>query len=144
MYVSRLLLAIFLFGLAGTTAELVLLEHYEDAKQLIPFGVIAIAVVCAAWYAARPTRASLRAFQGVLALLALSGLLGLALHYSGNVEFEKERDAALTGLPLIWASLTGATPALAPGALLLLGLIGYASTVARSGEVASRRHIKGG
>jgi hypothetical protein len=70
--------------------------------------------------------------------------VGLVLHYLGNVEFEKERDATLRGLPLLWASLTGATPALAPGAMILLGLIGYALTVARSGEVALPSHIRAG
>jgi hypothetical protein len=144
MYLSRLLLAIFFFGLAGTAAELVLLEHYEDVKQLIPFGVLAIAVAVGAWYGARRTPASVRAFRASLALMVVSGVVGLVLHYRGNVEFEIERDATQGGIALVWASLTGATPALAPGAMVLLASIGFAATVARSGEQASQKHIKDG
>ncbi len=142
MYLARLLLATFFFGLAGIVGELVLLEHYEDAKQLIPFGVIALGFGVGAWYGASPTPTSLRAFRTLLVVFAISGVVGLVLHYRGNVEFEVERDPALRGLPLIWEALTGATPALAPGAMILLGLIGFALTVARSGEVARRSHIK--
>lgn len=131
MYLQRVLLAIWVFGLLGVAAELVLLEHYEDFRQLIPFVVIAIGLVAAGWLLARPGRAASRAFGSVVALLALSGLIGLILHYRGNVEFERERDPALGGVSLIWESLTGATPALAPGTMILFAFIGYAVLVSR-------------
>ena len=41
----RLLLGLLLFGLVGTAAELVLMGHDEDAWQLIPLVVIAMAVL---------------------------------------------------------------------------------------------------
>ena len=131
MYLQRVLLAIWVFGLLGVAAELVLLEHYEDFRQLIPFVVIAIGLVAAGWLLARPGRAASRAFGSVVALLALSGLIGLILHYRGNVEFERERDPALGGVSLIWESLTGATPALAPGTMIRFAFIGYAVLVSR-------------
>jgi hypothetical protein len=134
MYLSRLLLAIFFGGLLGIAAELVLLEHYEDIKQFIPFAVIAISAVVGAWYGRAPGAASERAFRALLWLLAASGALGLFLHYRGNVEFERERDAGLRGLRLVWEALTGATPALAPGAMLLMAVIGYAIIVSRRGR----------
>ncbi len=37
-------------------------------------------------------------------------------------------DATMRGFALLWAALHGATPALAPGALAHLGLIGLATT----------------
>ena len=40
-----LLLAVLLFGLVGTTTELVLIGHDEDAWQLIPLVVLAIAIL---------------------------------------------------------------------------------------------------
>jgi hypothetical protein len=131
MYLQRVLLAIWTFGLLGVAAELVLLEHYEDLVQLIPFGVVAIGLAAAGWLVARPGRAAARAFAGAVTLLALSGLIGLILHYRGNAEFERERDPAIGGVTLIWESLTGATPALAPGTMILFSFIGYAVLVSR-------------
>lgn len=131
MYLRRVLLAIWVFGLLGVAAELVLLEHYEDLKQLIPFAVIAIGLVVVAWFVARPGRVAARAFASVVALFGLSGLIGLILHYRGNAEFERERDPAIGGVSLVWESLTGATPALAPGTMILFAFIGYAVLVSR-------------
>jgi len=139
MYLPRLLLAIFFVGLLGTTAELFFLEHYEDVKQFIPLVVAVPGFAIGGWYAARPNAASLRGFRAVLLLFVVSGLAGLFLHYRGNVEFEKERDATLGGLPLIWEALRGATPALAPGTMIFLALIGYAATVSRHSPLASPR-----
>jgi len=131
IYLSRLLLAIFFTGLLGTTAELLLLEHFEDALQLIPFVVLAIGLAIGASYARRPTAASLRAFRATLALFVLTGLVGLFLHFRGNLEFAQENDASLRGVQLVWETLIGATPAFAPGMMVFLAAIGYAITVAR-------------
>jgi len=62
----------------------------------------------------------LREADGVLVV----GALGIYFHLRGNVEFALERDPSLTGAGLIWKALRGATPALAPGALAQLGLLG--------------------
>lgn len=131
MYLFRLLLAIFLFGSAGTAGELLLLGHFEDLPQYIPLILIAAGICLGAWYGSRPTAASLRAFQALLVLYAASGLLGLFFHYRGNSEFELERDPSLGGLALFWESVTGATPALAPGSMVLLAAVGYAMLRAR-------------
>ena len=50
-----------------------------------------------------------------MALFVLSGGIGVALHYRGNVEFELEMYPSLSGLELVRKTLTGATPVLAPG-----------------------------
>ena len=131
MYLPRFLMAIWVFGLLGVAAELVLLEHYEDIKQLIPFAVIALALAVGGWYWMKPGAGSLRAFRILLLLVAAAGVLGLFLHYRGNVDFEKERDAAIGGTRLLWASLTGATPALAPGTMVLFAFLGYAVILSR-------------
>jgi hypothetical protein len=72
----------------------------------------------------RPTRATVRLFQLGTALAVAAGLVGLSLHYRGNAEFELESDATVKGVALVWAALRGATPALAPGAKVQLGLLG--------------------
>lgn len=131
MYLQRLLLAIWLLGLLGLLAELVLLEHYEDVRQFIPLVVIALGLGTGAWYGARPSAPSARAFGATLVVFALAGVTGLALHFLGNMEFERERDATVGGFRLVWSSLTGATPALSPGTMILFSVIGYALLVSR-------------
>lgn len=124
----RLFLALVLLGLAGMAAELVLLEHVESATQWIPLAVIAVGLAAGAAVAARPGRGTVRLFQGAMAACLAAGALGVYLHYRGNVAFEREMDDTLRGFALVWAALHGATPALAPGALAHLGLIGLATT----------------
>jgi hypothetical protein len=124
----RLLLALALFGMLGLTLDLFLLEHTGSPTQWIPFGVLAAGIASAAAVAVRPARATLRVFQGVMALAVAGGLLGLWLHYRGNVEFELESDPSLGGLTLFWLAVRGATPALAPAALAQVGLLGLLYT----------------
>ena len=131
MYLQRVLLAIWFFGLLGLCTELLLLGHYEDTPQFIPFAVIALGLLAGGWYGLRPGAASLRAFRATLVTLGLTGLAGVVLHYRGNAEFERERDSSIGGPRLVWESLTGATPALSPGTLVLFAFIGYAVVISR-------------
>lgn len=124
--VRRLVLALVLAGMAGLGAELMLLEHHEDAWQLLPLVVLALGFASGLAFALRPGRATVRTFQGAMLAFVVAGALGVLLHYRGNAEFEREMDSALQGIVLFWRSLHGATPALAPGALAQLGLLGLA------------------
>ena len=56
--------------------------------------------------------------------MVAGGIVGLILHYRGNVEFELEMHPAASGLALFWESVRSATPALAPAAMIQLGLLG--------------------
>ena len=120
----RLLLGLIVLGMAGLMAELLLLEHFEDALQWVPLAALALGLLLALAVWLRPGRGTLRPFRGLMALYVAAGVLGVYLHLRGNLEFERESDASLRGLPLLWAALQGATPALAPGALAQLGLLG--------------------
>jgi hypothetical protein len=122
--VRRILLALVLLGIVGLTIELLLLEHVESATQLIPFGVLAAGLGGAIAIVVRPTRANLRFFQGVMLLFVVAGLLGIYLHLRGNVLFEMETDPSARGLDLVWRSLRGGIPLLAPAAMAQLGLLG--------------------
>lgn len=121
-----LLLAVLLFGVLGTLAELYLLEHYEDWRQLVPLLLLGVAapVIARCW--AIPSAATLRALQGLMLLLVIVGALGVYQHYTGNAEFELEMYPSRAGFELFWESLKGATPTLAPASLSWLGLIGLA------------------
>jgi hypothetical protein len=120
--------ALVLLGMGGMAAELLLLEHVESVSQWIPLAVIGAGLVAGTAAAARPGRGTLRLFQAAMAACLAAGALGVYLHYRGNVAFEREMDDTLRGFALLWAALHGATPALAPGALAHLGLIGLATT----------------
>jgi hypothetical protein len=122
----RLVLALMLVGMLGLGAELLLLEHFDDVWQWVPLVSLALGVVLALAVWMRPGRATLQAFRAISAVYVAAGALGVYLHLDGNLEFERESDSSLRGLPLLWEALQGATPALAPGALAQLGLLGLA------------------
>jgi hypothetical protein len=63
-----------------------------------------------------------------MALCVASGLLGIWFHYQGNVEFELEMYPTIGGVKLFWEAMKGATPALAPGTMIQLGLLGLLFT----------------
>lgn len=129
----RLLLALLVLSLVGTGIELLLLGHTEDFWQWSPLILIAASLVVLGWLLAAPRRAILRAWQAAMGLLGLSGAVGTYLHYRGNVEFELEMMPGLGGLPLFREAMTGATPALAPGVMIQLGLLGLAYTFRHPG-----------
>ena len=124
----RFLLALLYFGMFGVAVELFLLEHTEHWQQWIPFGVLAVGFVAITAAAVRPNRLTLLAFRAVMVAFVISGILGIYLHYNGNVVFELEMVPAMKGRELIWNSLKGATPIGAPGFMTQLGLLGLAYT----------------
>lgn len=125
--VRRVLLVILLIGLVGTTTELLLLKHDEGPAQFIPLVLIGVAFVAIAWHEMHRGTASLRLFQITMVLFIVSGILGMYLHYRANVEFQREVDPAIAGRELLIKAITAKTPpALAPGSMSQLGLIGLA------------------
>jgi hypothetical protein len=127
LVIRRILLGILLIGLAGMGTELLFLQHDEGATQLIPLVLIALAFVAIAWHAAQGSPASLGMLQGTMVLFIVAGLLGIYLHYGANVAFQREVDPSIAGQALFWKAMTAKTPpALAPGSMSQLGLIGLA------------------
>ena len=126
--IRGLLLALFAFGVVGSSVELLLLEHTEDVWQLSPLILMGLSLPAMVWVARDQRRVSLRVFQVMMFLYVASGLIGLYLHYRGNVEFELEMYPGLSGVELFWEALKGATPSLAPGTMLVLGLVGLLYT----------------
>jgi hypothetical protein len=116
-------MAVALAGEAGLLLELLLLGHTESAWQWTPLLLLVLAAPVTADAMLRPSRTGIQALRVVGGLMLAAGGLGLFLHYRGNVEFEREREAALSGWPLFVEAITGATPALAPGAIAQLGVL---------------------
>ena len=120
----RLGLYLLLFGIAGTTTDLVLLEHMEDRLQWTPLVLLALGLLVGGYVAVRPTRAVVTGLRTLMAVYVPTGALGVYLHVKSNVEFELEMRPSMAGLELLVESLKGAMPALAPGTMAQLGLLG--------------------
>ena len=125
----RILIAILLLGTVGVSAELLLMGHVEDFNQLIPLGLAAGALTASVAVTFSPGVSTVWMFRAVMLLMVLSGAVGMYLHFQVNMEFQLEMDPALTGWPLLRKAILAKTPpALAPGAMTQLGLIGLAYT----------------
>jgi hypothetical protein len=124
----RALLALVAITAGGLVAELLLLEHWDSPTQYIPLVLLVLVLGVAASAAWRATRGVLRALQALMVLCLVAGAVGVLLHYRGNVEWELEREGALHGWALFTEAVRGATPALAPGAMAQLGLLGLVAT----------------
>ena len=100
----KLLLVAFLFGIVGSGAELLLLEHTEDIWQYVPLVLMGVALVTLVWSNATETatggesNTALKVFRILMALFVLSGAVGVFLHLKGNVEFELEITATAEDL----------------------------------------------
>jgi hypothetical protein len=116
--------------MGGVLAELFLIEHYESNTMWIPLVMLALGSATVLFRLASPTRAADRAMAVVMSAFLVSGVLGLWFHFDGNRQFELEVYPSMDGFELFWESMTGATPALAPGTMVLLGLIGLVVSVA--------------
>jgi hypothetical protein len=135
----RWLMVALVIGVVGTGIELLLLKHTEGFWQLAPVGLLGLSLAIVAWYGVAKSRAALRALQGVMALFVLSGGIGAIQHFRGNIVYERESNPSLSGTELYKSAMMGSTPALAPGAMLQLGLIGLLYTFRHPGLGRSTR-----
>jgi hypothetical protein len=125
--VRKLLLSLLAVGTLGTSLELLLIGHFEAITQLVPLVLLAAGFATAVWHLASG-RASVPALRWLMTLFVVSGAVGIALHYRGNVEFELEMYPSISGTELIGKTLTGATPVFAPGTMALLGGLGLVAS----------------
>lgn len=122
----RLLLALLTVSLIGTAIELVLLGHYEDSWQLVPIFFIGFALAVIAAHVATGSAGSLRLLQVAMSMLIVAGVIGAVLHLRGSLEFQMEMDATQSRWQLFAKAIRAKSPpALAPGVLAELGLLGW-------------------
>ena len=116
---------IFILGIFGTFLELLLLDHTEDFWQMFPLILLGSSLIV--FLIASLTEVPLKweIFRIVMFFFILSGVSGFWMHYQTNVEFEKEMYPGLEGLALFTKAMKGATPSLAPGAMIMLAFIGW-------------------
>jgi hypothetical protein len=127
--IRLLLIALVFIGILGTVVDLLLLGHIESWAERSPLVLLAATFVVATWYVAAPTAATVRALQLAMLLCVATGLIGIGYHYASNEEFERELYPTVGGMTLLRESLSGATPLLAPGSLVMLGLVGLTATI---------------
>ena len=123
--VRTFLLIILLISMVSTAIELLLLEHTESRTQWIPLVLLLLGLLATIASAVWPGSISFNLMRVVMSAFMVAGLLGLYLHYRGNVEFELEMNPALHGWELFKKTMMGATPTLSPGVLSQLGLLGF-------------------
>jgi hypothetical protein len=125
----RFLLFILALGMTGTAADLLLIEHYEDTWQAPPLVLIALALCLLAALWIKAGWIGVMLLRVTMALFIAAGTVGVLMHYNGNSEFQKEIDPNLSGWPLFVKVMTAkAPPALAPGVMVQLGLLGLVYT----------------
>ena len=124
--IRNLLLAALAMGVLGTISELILLGHFDELAQWGPIVALSLAVPILIWHAASPSAATVRTLRALMAVFIALGVVGVGLHYDGNVEFERELNPRERGWTFVRKTVAGATPVLAPGSMVLLGLIGLA------------------
>jgi hypothetical protein len=127
--IRRMLLGLLVLELIGTGVELLFMSHFEDPWQVVPLALIALVLGILAWHAAAPGATSIYALRATMVLAIVSAAIGLALHYRANAEFQLDIDPSAGG-PALWLKVlrAKAPPALAPGVMAHLGLLGLAYT----------------
>ena len=123
--VKKMIVLALLFMMIGTLLELYLLDHYEDAFQLIPVLCIAFSLINLIILFFKRSKIMVKLFKLVLVLTSFSGIYGVFLHLQSNFEFEQDMKPTATNWELFSESLSGALPTLAPMSMLVLAFIGY-------------------
>jgi len=132
--IGNYIFGIYFLTATGLLAELFLLEHFEGFWQILPGALISVGLIVMIWFYFSKNEVSKKTARGVMVLMVLSGGIGLWMHYNGNTEFELELHPTVKGFELFWNSMKGATPVLAPGAIVGLGLTGWVYTIMTAAE----------
>jgi hypothetical protein len=124
----QFLLVVSALLLVGTLVELWLINHMEDPVQLIPFALCGLGLVAVFVALLRPRRDVLLGLRVCMGLLVLGSLIGVYLHLESNLGFHRELHPNAPLGDLLWGTLSGANPLLAPGILSLTAALAIAAT----------------
>src|SRR4030095_1639941 len=108
-----------------TVTELFFLSHWSETIQLLPFALSGLGLITLALAYFRPSPTTVKILQWSMILIGLCSLIGIYEHMSNNLGFQMEIQPNATTWELIWATLEGANPVLAPGILALGAAIGW-------------------
>lgn len=116
------------FIFIGTVIELLLLEHYVETPQFIPYILCGFGLISLVIARLKSTHQTIIMLRWVMAAVALGGLLGIFFHFKGNMAFAREINPTFSFGEALWPAIKGGNPALAPGILFLAGILGIAIT----------------
>ena len=121
----------FLLVLAGgiyliTPIELVFTEHTEGILQWVPFVACSLGLLGLLSYRFWGKKARKAVWLTAFISVA-SGLLGIFKHVEHNLGFELDIRPNAGWADVWWETLTGASPMLAPGILILAAIMGLAA-----------------
>jgi peptidoglycan/LPS O-acetylase OafA/YrhL len=105
----QLLLVLVTAGMLGTAADLLLLEHFENAWQLPPLVLIGIALLVVARLFISGGAVAVIAMRVIMICFIAAGCVGILLHYNGNSEFQREIDPAWPAGASLYLSTSIAT-----------------------------------
>jgi hypothetical protein len=137
----RWLIALSALAAAGTALELLLLRHWDNGLELIPFVSLVALGLAIAVLATGHGRRGVRAVQIVRAIavtVAISGAIGVFIHVRSNYEaapldFRYTDSWPTTAEPIRWllaaTDTVGPSPTLAPAALTFAALALLAATL---------------
>ena len=108
-----------------TITELFFLSHWSETIQLLPFVLSGLGLIALALAYFRPSPTTVKILQWSMILIGLCSVIGIYEHMSNNLGFQMEIQPNATTWELIWATLEGANPVLAPGILTLGAAIGW-------------------
>jgi uncharacterized membrane protein YbaN (DUF454 family) len=135
----RMLFVVLLMGMAGTCAELLLTGHYEDFWQKAPVALLAAGMAVTFFVLLSPASGAVALMRVLMVAFIAGGALGTYFHYESNAEFAKELTPGLSGFALLQEALTRPTPPpLAPGTMIMFGLLGLVCCHGIRGPVSSR------
>ncbi len=113
---------------AAVAVELVLVDHIEDWQQWIPFVAVAAGLAAIGWLSVSRGSVAVRAVRVTALLGVATSLAGVCLHLWGNAAFAREVDPTLSAAGIVWESLAGGNPAVAPGLVALASILAAAAT----------------
>jgi len=134
------LLSLFMF--AGTVVELVASRHYDELTQLIPFLMCGLGVVTVVLAWQRPSGRMVRLARAYLWLALGASLLGVYFHVQANIAFVTDFKPDASWPEKLRAGFEGRDPILAPGMLLLAGLVGLLGMLGRRAVLAEAAPVR--
>lgn len=125
---QRFLLALSILLLGGTVVELLLVKHWEDAVQIIPFVLCVLGAIAALLLLFLPRRSTVLGLRLSMALVMCGSLFGIYEHFANNFAFQREIKPNASMTDILVSAVAGGNPLLAPGTLAVAAVLALAAT----------------
>jgi hypothetical protein len=124
----RFLLGLSLVLFGGTVVELLLVNHWEDRVQLIPFVLCGLGSIAALLVLFHPRRTTLLGLRVCMGLVVCGSLFGVYEHLANNIAFQQEIQPNAPLTDVLVSAVAGGNPLLAPGTLAVAAVLALAAT----------------